>query len=66
MRSHLLLASLLLQGALCLAQDATRLEQVFYLEGTNLRVEFVRDASGSIVELVMHQGTRQDRAKRVE
>ena len=40
-------------------------ETVFYLEGTNLRVEFVRDASGAVVEMVMHQGTRQDRAKRV-
>jgi CubicO group peptidase (beta-lactamase class C family) len=40
-------------------------ETTFYLEGTNLRVEFVRDASGSVVEMVMHQGTRQDRAKRV-
>jgi CubicO group peptidase (beta-lactamase class C family) len=41
-------------------------ESTFYLEGTNLRVEFVRDASGSVVEMVVHQGTRQDRAKRVK
>ena len=41
-------------------------ETVFYLEGTNLRVEFVRDASGAVVEMVVHQGTRQDRAKRVK
>lgn len=41
-------------------------ETTFYLEGTNLRVEFVRDTSGAVVEMVVHQGTRQDRAKRVK
>jgi CubicO group peptidase (beta-lactamase class C family) len=40
-------------------------ETSFYLEGTNLRVEFVRDASGAVTEMVMHQGTRQERARRV-
>jgi CubicO group peptidase (beta-lactamase class C family) len=41
-------------------------ETTFYLEGMNIKVEFVRDASGAVVEMVMHQGTRQDRAKRVK
>ena len=41
-------------------------ETTFYLEGMNIKVEFVRDATGAVVEMVMHQGTRQERAKRVQ
>jgi CubicO group peptidase (beta-lactamase class C family) len=36
----------------------------FFLEGTNLRVEFVSDGAGVVTELIFHQGTREDRARR--
>jgi CubicO group peptidase (beta-lactamase class C family) len=39
-------------------------ETSFFIKGMNLRVEFIRDASGAVTEFVMHQGTRQDRARR--
>jgi CubicO group peptidase (beta-lactamase class C family) len=39
-------------------------ETVFYLQGTNVRVEFVRDAAGVVTEMVLQQGTRRDRASR--
>jgi hypothetical protein len=39
-------------------------EAVFYFEGTNLRIEFLRDASGAVTEMLLQQGTRQDRARR--
>lgn len=49
--------------------QATRLvaesETVFYFEGANLRVEFIRNASGAVTEMLMQQGTRQERATRV-
>jgi CubicO group peptidase (beta-lactamase class C family) len=40
-------------------------ETSFYLQGTNLRFEFVRDANGVVTELVLQQGTRAERAQRV-
>jgi CubicO group peptidase (beta-lactamase class C family) len=40
-------------------------ESSFYLQGTNLRLEFVRDANGVVTELMMQQGTRTERATRV-
>jgi hypothetical protein len=40
-------------------------ETSFYLQGTNLRIEFVSDASGTVTEVVFQQGTRQDRGRRV-
>jgi hypothetical protein len=40
-------------------------ETSFFVEGTNLRVEFVRDAGGVVTGLVMHHGTQQERATRV-
>jgi CubicO group peptidase (beta-lactamase class C family) len=39
-------------------------ETSFYLANTNLRVEFIRDAAGAVTEMVVHQGTRQERARR--
>jgi CubicO group peptidase (beta-lactamase class C family) len=39
-------------------------ETVFFMRDMNVRWEFVRDGSGAVSELVMHQGTRQDRARR--
>jgi len=39
-------------------------EASFYLANTNLRVEFIRDATGAVTEMVLQQGTRQDRARR--
>jgi CubicO group peptidase (beta-lactamase class C family) len=39
-------------------------ETSFYLANTNLRVEFIRDATGAVTEMVVHQGTRQERARR--
>jgi len=43
-----------------LAESETR----FYLSNTNLVVEFVRDATGAVTEMVLQQGTRQERARR--
>lgn len=40
-------------------------ETWFFMEGTNVRVEFVRDAGGAVTDLVVHQGTQQQRATRV-
>lgn len=39
-------------------------ETVFYLAGTNMRIEFIRDVGGAVVEMLMQQGMRQDRARR--
>jgi len=39
-------------------------ETSFYISNTNLRVEFIRDATGAVTEMVLQQGTRQDRARR--
>jgi hypothetical protein len=39
-------------------------ETVFYAQGSNMRVEFIRDASGAVTEMVLQAGTRQDRARR--
>jgi hypothetical protein len=40
-------------------------ETSFFMEGTNVRVEFVRDAGGVVTGLVVHQGTSQQRATRL-
>jgi hypothetical protein len=40
-------------------------ETSFFIEGTNVRVEFVRDAGGVVTGLVVHQGTHQERATRL-
>jgi CubicO group peptidase (beta-lactamase class C family) len=48
------------QSTLLLAESET----VFYAQGSNMRVEFIRDASGAVTEMVLQSGTRQDRAKR--
>ena len=40
-------------------------ETSFFMEGTNLRIEFVRDAGGVVTGLVVHSGTHQERATRV-
>jgi CubicO group peptidase (beta-lactamase class C family) len=39
-------------------------ETSFYLANTDLRVEFIRDATGAVIEMVLQQGTIQDRARR--
>ena len=40
-------------------------ETVFYFGGSNIRIEFIRDASGAVTEMLMQSGTRQDRARRI-
>ena len=40
-------------------------ETSFFLERTNVRVEFVRDVGGVATGFVMHQGTLQNRATRL-
>jgi CubicO group peptidase (beta-lactamase class C family) len=40
-------------------------ETSFFIEKTNVRVEFVRDAGGVVTGLVVHQGTHQERATRL-
>ena len=40
-------------------------ETSFFMEGTNVRIEFVRNAGGVVTGLVVHQGTHQERATRV-
>jgi hypothetical protein len=45
-----------------LAESETR----FFVRDLNVVVEFVRDGAGSVTELVMLQGTRQDRAARLK
>jgi hypothetical protein len=40
-------------------------ETSFFMEGTNVRLEFVRDAGGVVTGLVVHQGTHQERATRL-
>lgn len=40
-------------------------ETWFFIEGTNVRVEFVRDAGGVVTGLVVHSGTLQERATRL-
>ena len=39
-------------------------ETSFYISNTNLRVEFIRDATGAVTEMVVQQGTHQERARR--
>jgi CubicO group peptidase (beta-lactamase class C family) len=68
-----------LGGPITIAVDGTQLAMVsganktpllaesetsFYISNTNLRVEFIRDATGAVTEMVLQQGTRQDRARR--
>jgi CubicO group peptidase (beta-lactamase class C family) len=48
------------QSTLLLAESET----VFYAQGSNMRVEFIRDASGAVTEIVLQAGTRRDRARR--
>ena len=48
------------QSTLLLAESET----VFYAQGSNMRVEFIRDAAGAVTEMVLQSGTRQDRARR--
>ena len=38
----------------------------FYLKDLNYRIEFIRDGSGAVTEFIIHQGTRQDRARRTK
>ena len=45
-----------------LAESETR----FFNRDINVVVEFVRDGAGNVAELVVHQGTHQERAKRVK
>ena len=45
-----------------LAESDTR----FFVREVNFSVEFVRDASGNATEFIIHQGTRQDRLRRVK
>ena len=45
-----------------LAESETR----FFMRDINVAVEFVRDGAGSVTEVVMHQGTLQERATRVK
>lgn len=40
-------------------------ETSFFIEGTNVRVEFVRDTGGVVTGLVVHHGTHQERATRL-
>lgn len=40
-------------------------ETSFFMEGTNVRVEFVRDAGGVVTGLIVHQGSHQERATRL-
>jgi CubicO group peptidase (beta-lactamase class C family) len=39
-------------------------ETSFYISNTNLRVEFILDATGAATEMVVQQGTHQERARR--
>ena len=41
-------------------------ESRFFIRDINLVIEFVRDATGTVTEFVMRQGTRQDSAARVK
>ena len=45
-----------------LAESETR----FFIRDLNLVVDFVRDGAGAVTEIVMLQGTRQERATRVK
>ena len=40
-------------------------ETLLFMEGTNVRVEFERDAGGVMAGLVVHQGVLQERAHAV-
>ena len=44
------------------AESETR----FFIREPNLTLEFVRDGAGNVTEVVMLQGTRQERATRVK
>ena len=65
---RILLASILVlaPATFGFAQDTARAESEtsFFMEGTNLRLEFVRDAGGVVTGLVVHSGTHQERATR--
>jgi hypothetical protein len=39
-------------------------ETMFFPEGMNMRVEFVKDDAGTITAMILHAGTRQQRAPR--
>ena len=41
-------------------------ERMFFIRDLNMQVEFVRDASGAVSELITYQGGRQDRARRIK
>jgi hypothetical protein len=45
-----------------LAESETR----FFVREVNLVVDFVRDGSGTVTEMVLLQGTRQERATRMK
>ena len=40
-------------------------EARFFIREANLQIEFVRDTAGTVTGFVMAQGTRQERARRV-
>jgi hypothetical protein len=40
-------------------------EARFFIREANLQVEFVRDTAGTVTGFVLAQGTRQERARRV-
>jgi hypothetical protein len=40
-------------------------ESRFFIREANLQIEFVRDTAGTVTGFVMAQGTRQERARRV-
>lgn len=41
-------------------------ETSFFFRDTNMRVEFVKDSSGAVAEVIIHQGTRQTRVPRAK
>ena len=45
-----------------LAESETR----FFVREVSFLVEFVRDGAGNVTEFIIHQGTRQDRLKRIK
>ena len=52
-------------GSEPIALDAAS-ETTFYLPGSNMYIEFLVNRAGEASELIFHQGTRQDRARRVK
>lgn len=51
-----------IEGGQLAAEPETR----FFVRDINVVVEFVRDGAGNVTEVVMLQGTRQERATRVK